>query len=134
MRLGQAKHAEHVALRQGREPLFFLSQIAIAHQNGIDRAVGHADGCTGAPVARRDFFNDHSQCQVVEVGPTKLFGNANAVSAQFSQAFVYFFGKVMLFVPPRGMRPKLLRCKATDCLAYQLLVLIKDQSGLLANI
>ena len=34
----------------------FLPGIAVAYQNGIDRAVGHADHGAGAAIASSDFF------------------------------------------------------------------------------
>ena len=41
MRFGQAKRAEHVALGQGAQPTLFLCGVAVHHENGVDRAVGH---------------------------------------------------------------------------------------------
>ncbi len=48
---GQAEDAQHLALRERREPLLFLLRIAVAHEDGIDGAVGDADGGAGAAVA-----------------------------------------------------------------------------------
>ena len=76
------------ALRQRREPLLFLLRVAVAHQDGVDRAVGDTDDGAGAAVAGGDFFQHQRQRQVVQVGAAEFLGHADAVGAQCRQALV----------------------------------------------
>ena len=93
-------------MRQRCEPLLLLRCIAVTHQDGIDRAVGHADGGAGAAITGGDFFNHQRQRQVVKVGAAPLFRHTDAVSTQRGQTFVRLNRKVVLFVPARGMWPQ----------------------------
>src|SRR3989344_358458 len=106
MRLGQAKRTQHFAARQRREPVALLLCIAIAHEDGVDGAVGHADGRAGATITGGDFFQHQRQRHVVQVGTAELFGHADAVGTQCSQALVRLFGEVVFLVPARLWRPR----------------------------
>ena len=103
MRLGQAERAQHLAARQGGEPLLLLRRVAVAHEDGVHRAVGHADGGAGAAVTGRDFFQHQRQAEVVQPRAAVFLGHADAVSAQRGQALVDIFGEVVLFVPAGGV-------------------------------
>ncbi len=54
--LSQAERAEHAAVRQLGEPFLFLRVVAVAHEDGVDWAVGHANRRAGADIACSDFF------------------------------------------------------------------------------
>ena len=106
MRLGQAKRPQQVALRQPGQPLLFLRRVAVAHQNCVDRAVGHADRRAGAAVASGNFFKHQRQRDVIQIGAAELFRHANAVGAQRRQPPVRFLREMVFLVPSRGMRPE----------------------------
>ena len=123
MRLGQAERAEHLALRQRREPLLLLRVVAVAHQDGVDRAVGHGNRGAGAAVAGGDFFEHQRQRQVVELGAAVFLGHADAVGAELGQALVHVLGEVVFLVPFRGVRPELFLGKGAHRVADHFLVL-----------
>ena len=123
MRLGQAESAEHLALRQRREPVALLLGIAVAQQDGVDRAVGHADRRAGAAVAGSNLFQHQCQGQVVQPGSAQFFRYADAVGAQSRQALVCLFGEVVLLVPACGVGPQLLPGKVAHRVADHFLVL-----------
>jgi len=56
VRLGQTEGAKHVALCELGEPLLLLRIVAVAHEDGIHRTVGHANRRAGATIACGDFF------------------------------------------------------------------------------
>ena len=126
MRLGQTKRAQHVPLRQRREPLFLLDLVAIAHEDGVDRTVGHADGGAGAAVTCGNFFQHHRQAQVVQASATQIFGHANAVGTECRQPLVHVRWKVVFFVPARRMRPEFLLGKVAHRVADHFLVRIEQ--------
>ena len=122
MRLGQAKRAQHVAARQRREPLLLLRGIAVAYQDGIDRAIGDADHGARATIASSDLFQHQSQRQVIELHAAVFLRHANAIRAQRRQALVCLFGKGMFLVPARSVRPQFVLRKFAHCVADGLLV------------
>ena len=105
MGFGQAESAQHLSTCQRCQPLFLLRVAAVAHQNGIDGAIGHADGCTGAAIACGNFFQHQGQAGVIQPRATQGLGHANAVGPQLGQALVRRFGKGVVTVPLRRMRP-----------------------------
>jgi hypothetical protein len=123
VRLGQTEGAEQLALCQRGQPLLLLGLVAVAHQDGVDRAVGHADGGAGAAVTRGDFFEHQRQRQVVEVRTTVGFGHADAVGAECCQAPVHILREVVFLVPPGGVRPQLFLGKRAHRVADHFLVL-----------
>ena len=132
MRLGQAERAQHLALRQRRQPLLFLRGVAVAHQDGVDRAVGHADRGAGAAVAGGDFFQHQRQRQVVEVGAAELLGHADAVGAQRGQALVRFLRESGAPCPSARRAARAAACaKARTASRIMFLVVIEYQIGLL---
>ena len=122
MRLGEAKRAQHLALGQRREPLLLLRRIAIAHQDGIDRAIGDADHRTGTAIASSDLFQHQSQRQIVKLHAAVFLRNANAIRAQRRQALVRLFGESVLLVPARGVRPQFVLRKFAHRIANGFLV------------
>ena len=122
MGFGEAKGTEHVSLRQGHQPLLLLFGIAVAHQDGIHRAIGDADGGAGATVAGRNFLQHHRQGQVIQACAALGFWHANAVSPQLGQATVHLFGKGVLFVPACGLRPQLVLGKSPNGIPNHFLV------------
>jgi hypothetical protein len=123
VRLGQTEGAEQLALRQRGQPLLLLRLVAVAHQDGVDRAVGHADGGAGAAITSGDFFEHQRQRQVVEVRTTVGFGHADAVGAECCQAPVHILREVVFLVPPGGVRPQLFLGKRAHRVADHFLVL-----------
>ena len=121
MRLGQAKSAQQQALRQWHQPVFFLRGVAVAQQDGVDRAVGHTDGRAGAAVASGNFFQHQRQRDMVKLGAAPLFGHADAVGAQRRQATVRIMGKLVLAIPARGVGPQLLLGKGAHRVANHFL-------------
>ena len=123
MRLGQAEGAEHLPLRQRREPVALLLRVAVAQQDGVDRAVGHADRCAGAAVAGSDFFQYQRQRHIVQPGAAQRFRHADAIGTQLRQALVDAFGKVVFLVPAGCVGPQLLLGKVAHRVADHFLVL-----------
>ncbi len=123
MRFCQTKRAQHLPLRQRCQPLLLLRGIAITHQNRVDGAIGHADRRAGAAVACGNFFQHHRQGEVVQMGATKFFRHADAVSTQLRQPFMNLFREVVLLVPLGGMWPELLLREGTNGVADHFLVL-----------
>ena len=131
MRLGQAERAQHFATRQGREPVALLLRVAVAHEDGVDRAVGHADGGAGAAVARSDFLQHQRQRHVIQPGATVLLGHANAVSPQLRQPLVHVAREMVLLVPAGRMGGDLFAHEVTHGVAHHGLVLRQQHRGLL---
>ena len=121
--LCQAEGPQHPTLSQRLQPLLLLLRIAELHQDGIDRAVGHADHGTGAAVTRCNFFQYQCQRQVIQPRTTQLFGHANTVDTQRGQPLVHILGKVVLLIPARGVGPQLSLRKVTHRVAHHFLVL-----------
>ena len=129
VRLGQTKRAKHLALRQRLQPFLLLSVIAKIQKDGVHRAIGHADGGAGAAITRRNFFQHQSQRDVIQIRTAKLFGHADAVSAQRGQAYMRFTREVMILIPARSMRPKLVFRELAHCIANHFLVGIENHFG-----
>ena len=123
VRLGQAESAQQLALRQRRQPLLLLCCIAIAHEDGVDRAVGDADNGAGATVAGSNFFQHQRQREVVQPGAAERLGHTNTVGTQRCQATMGVFGKQVLTVPFRRIRPQLGLRKIAHRVADHFLVL-----------
>ena len=123
MRLGQTKRTQHPALCQRLEPLVLLRQVAVAHQNRVDRAVRDADRGAGAAITGGNFFQHQRQRQVVEIGATKFLGHTNTVGAERRQPLVRLLGKAVLLVPACGVGPQLGLGKCAHRVADHFLVL-----------
>ena len=123
MWFGQAKRPQHLPLRQRLQPLLFLRRIAELHQNGVHRAIGDRNHRTGATIARRDFFQNQGQRQVVQPGAAQFFRHTNAISAQRCQPFMNLFGKGVRLVPLGSVRPKFSLSKGANRVADHFLVL-----------
>jgi len=108
LRLGQGKAAQQLAARQRRQPALLLRAAAVAQQDGVDRAVGDADGGAHAAVAGRDFFQHQRQRQGVEPHTAQRLGHADAVATQGRQPLVGLFGEDVPLVPSSGVGPQLL--------------------------
>ena len=126
MRLGQAEGAQHLALGQWAQPLLLLLGIAVFHQDGVDRAVGHADDGAGAAVACRNFFQHQRQAQIVHARAAQLLRHADTIGAQRGQALVHILGKVMVLVPARSVGGNLLAHKVAHGVADHFLVLVQQ--------
>ncbi|MDT4857998.1 hypothetical protein FQZ97_924440 [compost metagenome] len=107
LRFGEAEGAEHLALGQRLEPFLLLLRVAVAHEDGVDGAVGHADGGAGAAVAGRNLFEHQCEREVVEARAAMLLGHADAVGAQRGQALVHFLREAVVAVPLGGVGPEL---------------------------
>ena len=93
----------------GVQPLLLLRVVAVAHQDGVDRAVGDADRGAGAAVAGGDLFQHQRQRHVVEAGAAVLLGHADAVGAQRRQALVRLAaGRCARWSQRGGVGPQLL--------------------------
>ena len=123
MRLGQAKSPQHLTLSQRGEPLLLLLRIAVAHQDGVDRAIGDGNRGTGAAVARGDFLQHQGQRHIVQPRAAQGLGHTDAVGPQRSQALVRLFREMVFLVPACRMRPQLTLGKITHRVADHLLVL-----------
>jgi hypothetical protein len=124
VRLGQTEGAEQLALRQRGQPLFLLRLVAVAHQDGVDRAVGHADRGAGAAITSGDFFEHQRQSQVVEVRTTISFGHADAVGAELPPGpGARLSGNGAPCPTSGGVRPQLFLGKGAHRVADHFLVL-----------
>jgi hypothetical protein len=102
--------------------LLFLRIVPVAHEDGVDGAVGHADGGAHAAVARCNFFQHQGEGEVVQTCAAQLFGHANAVGAERGQTFVHFVRESFFFVPLGGVGPNFLLSKIAHGVANHDLV------------
>ena len=122
MRLGQAKRAQHLTPSQRRQPALLLGGIAVAHQNRVHRAIGHADGRAGAAIPSSDFLQHQGQGQVIQTGPAQGLRHTDAIGPQRRQALMGFMRKMMVLVPLGGVGPQLALGKVTHRIADHFLV------------
>ena len=131
MRLGQAERAQHLPLGQRAQPLLLLLRVAVLHEDGVDRAIGHADDGAGAAVTGRNFFQHQRQTDVIKTRAAQFFGHTDTVSAQCGQTLVHVFGEVMLLVPARGVGRNFFAHKFAHRIADHFLVLVQQHACLL---
>jgi hypothetical protein len=126
MRLSQAERTQHLPCASGVQPLFLLRGVAKLHQNGVNRAVGHADHRAGATVTRGDFFQHQRQASGSPgTGAAQLLGHAYAVgSPTAARPRCASLREVVLLVPawPRGATVRPGR-KSANRVSHHLLVL-----------
>ena len=126
MGLGQAEGPQHLALRQRTQPLLLLAGIAVLHEDGIDRAIGHADDGTGAAIASGNFLEHQRQAHIVQARTAEFLGHADAIGTERGQSLVHALGELVLFVPARGVGCDLLAHKIAQSVADHFLVLIQQ--------